>query len=75
MSHVPALRHVKDPSTFVNYGCAKQNSLVTVPAFAGRGLARPYGAWRLYEMNAGTCWGNSTIGQWPQCRKAPLSDL
>jgi hypothetical protein len=49
MSHVPALRHVKDPSEFRKFRICQQNSLVIVPAFAGRGLAHLYGVWRLWR--------------------------
>jgi hypothetical protein len=62
MSHVPALRHVKNPSgILVNSD--------PVPVFTDRCVAP-------LEMNAGTCWGKNTIG--PRGRsveKAPGSDF
>jgi hypothetical protein len=47
MSHVPALRHVKDPSGFLQITDLLAKSGGIIPAFAGRGLAHLYDAWRL----------------------------
>jgi hypothetical protein len=66
MSHVPALRHVKNPSgILVN---SDPPSLVEVSRICM--MLAPL------EMNAGTCWGKNTIG--PRGRsveKAPGSDF
>ena len=53
LSHVPALRHVKEPSTSVNYD---------VPSFASRGLLCLCGACCLWRWMRGTQWGKGTIG-------------
>ena len=56
LSHVPALRHVKEPSTFVNYECASKIPCI-VPSFASRGISCLCGAWRLWWSLRGTHWG------------------
>ena len=56
LSHVPALRHVKEPSTSVNYECASEIHCI-VPSFASRGLLCLCGAWRLWRWMRGTHWG------------------
>ena len=55
-SHVPALQHVKEPSTAVNYECAGKIPCI-VPSFASRGLSCQCGAWRLWWRMRGTHWG------------------
>ena len=56
LSHVPALRHVKEPSTSVNYECASKIPCI-VPSFASRVLSCLCGAWRLWKWMRGTHWG------------------
>ena len=56
LSHVPALRHVKEPSTSVNYECASKIPCI-VPSFTSRGLSCLCGAWRLWWWMRGTHWG------------------
>ena len=56
LSHVPALRHVKEPSTSVNYECASKIPCI-VPSFASRGLSCLCGTWRLWTWMKGTQWG------------------
>jgi len=73
LSHVPALRHVKEPSASVNYECASKIPCI-VPSFAGRGLSWLCGAWRLWWWMRGTQLGKGTIGlqaavpKWPYTR-------
>ena len=56
LSHVPALRNVKEPSTSVNYKCVSRIPCI-VPSFASRGLLCLCGAWRLWSRMRGTHWG------------------
>ena len=56
LSHVPALRHIKEPSTSVNYECASKIPCI-VPSFTSRGLSCLCGAWRLWRWMRGTHWG------------------
>ena len=56
LSHVPALRHVQEPSTFVNCECASKIPCI-VPSFASRGLSSLCGAWRLWRWMRETHWG------------------
>ena len=49
MSYVPALRHVKEPSEFSLITDLLAKFIGIVPAFAGRGLAHLYDAWRLWR--------------------------
>ena len=56
-----ALRHVKEPTTSVNYECASKIPCI-VPPFASRGLWCICGAWRLWRWLMGTHWGKGTIG-------------
>jgi len=56
LPHVPALRHAKEPSTSVNYGCASKIPCI-VPSFASRGLSCLCGAWRLWRWVRGNHWG------------------
>jgi hypothetical protein len=50
MSHVPALRHVKEPISFRELRLWWQNwGEGIVPAFADRGLAHLYDVWRLWR--------------------------
>jgi hypothetical protein len=49
MSHVPALRHVKDPSGFLKITALLAKLGGIVPSFAGRGLTHLYDAWRLWR--------------------------
>ena len=48
LSHVPALRHVKEPSTSVNYECASKIPSIVL-FFANRGVSCLCGAWRLWR--------------------------
>jgi hypothetical protein len=48
LSHVPALRHVKEPSTSVNYECASKIPCIVL-FFANRGVSCLCGAWRLWR--------------------------
>jgi len=64
LSHIPALRHVKEPSTSVNYKSASKIPCI-VPSFASRDLSCLCGAWRLWRWMRGTHWGqgyNRPIG-------------
>jgi hypothetical protein len=70
LSHVPALRHVKEPSASVNYECASKIPCI-VPSFAGRGLSYLCGAWRLWRWMRGTHWGKGTIGLQAAVPKRP----
>jgi len=74
LSHVPALRHVKEPSTSVNYQCASKIPRI-VPSFAIRGLSCLCGAWRLWRWMRGTHWGKGTIGIQAAVPKGPTRDL
>ena len=56
LSHVPALRHVKEPSTSLNYERSSKIPCI-VPSFASRGLSCLCGAWRLSRWMRGTHWG------------------
>ena len=56
LSHVPALRHVKEPSAFVSYECASKIPCIA-PSFASRGLSCLCGTWRLWRWMRGTHWG------------------
>ena len=47
LPHVPALRHVKEPSTSVNYECASKIACI-VRSFSSRGLSCLCGAWHLW---------------------------
>ena len=49
-------RHVKEPSTSVNYECASKIPCI-VPSFAGRVLSWLCGAWRLWRWMTRTHWG------------------
>jgi len=51
------LRHVKEPSTSVNYDVLAK----FLPSFASRGLSCLCGAWRLWRWMKGTHWGKGTI--------------
>ena len=53
LSHVPALWHVKEPSTSTNYVVLAKFPCI-VPSFASRGLSCICGAWRWMR---GTHWG------------------
>jgi len=55
-SHVPALWHVKEPSTSLNYECASKIPCI-VPSFASRRLSCLCGAWRLWRWMRRTHWG------------------
>ena len=55
-SHVPALWHVKEPSTSLNYECASKIPCI-VPSFASRRLSCLCGAWRLWRWMRGKHWG------------------
>jgi hypothetical protein len=57
----PALRHVKEPSTSVNYECASKIPCI-VPSFASRGLSCQCCAWRLWWWMRGTHWGGGGQG-------------
>ena len=57
MSHVPALRHVKE--------------LVIVPVLAGRGLANLYDAWCLWKLMRELVEGRNTIGRSAAVLKNP----
>ena len=70
LSHVPALRHVKEPSTSVNYECASKIPSI-VPSFASRGLSYLCGAWRLWRWMKGTHRGKGTIGLQAEVPKRP----
>jgi len=50
------LRHVKEPSTSVNYECDSKIPCI-VPSFASRGLLCLCDAWRLWWWMRGTHWG------------------
>jgi len=56
LSHVPALWHVKEPSTSVNYEYASKIPCI-VPSFATRGFSCLCGVWRLWRWMRGTHWG------------------
>jgi len=56
LSHVPALRHVKEPSNSVNYESANKIPCI-IPYFASRGLSCLCGAWGLWRWMRGTHWG------------------
>ena len=67
---VPGLRHVKEPSTPVNYECASKIPCM-VPSFASRGLSC---LWCLapLEMNEGNSLGARVQSAYRlQCRKGP----
>jgi len=68
--HVPALRHVKGPSTSVNYECASKIPCI-VTSFAGRGLLCLCDAWRPWRWMKGTYWGKGTIGLQAAVPKRP----
>jgi len=70
LSHVPALLHVKEPSTSVNYECASKIPCI-VPSFASRGLSCLYGAWRLWRWLRGNQWYKGTIGLQAAVPKKP----
>ena len=71
LCHVPALRHVKEPSTSLNYECASKIPCI-VPSFADRGLSCLCGAWRLWWWMRGTHWGVRVQSAYRlQWRKAP----
>ena len=70
LSHVPALRHVKEPSTSVNYECVSKIPCI-IPSFASRGLSCLCGAWRLWRWMWGTHWGKGTIGLQTAVPKKP----
>jgi hypothetical protein len=53
VSHVPALRHVKEPSNFVNYGLLAK-SLALVPSFASREVSHTAWCAAPLEINNGT---------------------
>jgi hypothetical protein len=61
LSHVPALRHVKEASTSVNYECASKMPCI-VPSFAGWGLSCLYGTWRLWRWMRELIGAKGTIG-------------
>ena len=75
MSHVPALRHVKEPSEFSWITDLLPNSLVIVPAFAGRGLAHLCDAWRLWIWMRELVGGKNTIGRTAALLKKPHKAL
>ena len=56
LSHIPALRHVKEPSTSVNYECASKIPCI-VPSFSSRGPSCLRGAWCLWRLMRRTHWG------------------
>ena len=70
MLSFPALRHVKEPSTSVNYECAGKICCI-VPSFASRGLSCLCGAWRLWWSMRVTHWGKGTIGLQAAVPKKP----
>jgi hypothetical protein len=57
LSHVPALWHVKEPSTSLNYDCASKIPCIVPSFFTSRGLPCLCGAWRLWRWMRGTHWG------------------
>jgi hypothetical protein len=59
--HVPALRHVKEPSTYVNYECASKIPCI-VPSFADWGLSCLYGTRRLWWWMRELIGAKVTIG-------------
>ena len=64
-------RHVKEPSTSVNYECASKIRCI-VPSFANRGLSCLCGAWRLWRWMRELIGGKGTIGlQGCSAEKAP----
>jgi hypothetical protein len=60
LSHVPALRHVKEPSTSVDYECASKIPCI-VPSFAGWGLSCLCCTWRLWRWMRELIGAKSTI--------------
>ena len=71
---VPALRHVKEPSTSVNYECASKIPCI-VPSFASRGFSCLWCVAPL-EMNEGNSLGARVQSAYRlQCRKSPTRDL
>jgi len=75
LSHVPALRHVKEPSTSVNYECASKIPCI-VPSFASRGLSCLCGTWRLWRWMRRTHWGARVQSAYRlQCRKGPTRGI
>ena len=66
LSHVPALRHVKEPSNLRKLRIASQIPGI-VPSFASRGLSRRLVCAAPLEINEGTHSGKSTI-----CLKAAV---
>jgi len=75
LSHVPALRHVKEPSTYTNYECASKIPCIA-PSFTSRGLSCLCGAWRLWRWMRGTHWGQRyNRPTMLQCRKSPTRNL
>ena len=60
MSHVPALRHVKEPSDLHKLQIASYIPGI-VPSFTSRGLSRRLVCAAPLEMNEGTHSGKSTI--------------
>ena len=61
LSHVPALRHVKELSTSGELRCASKIPYI-VPSFASRGLSCLCCAWRLWRWMRRTQWGKGIIG-------------
>ena len=74
LSHVPAFRHIKEPSTYVNYECANEIPCI-VPSFASRGLSCLCGTWHLWRWMRGTHWGKGTIGLQAAVPKGPTPDF
>ena len=71
MSHVPALRHVKNPTESSWSTALLANSLVIVPAFSGRGLAHLYDAWHLWRWMRELVEGKNTVGRTAAVLKKP----
>ena len=74
LSHVPALRHVKEPSTSVNYESASKTPCI-VPSFASRRLSCLCGAWRLWGELGELIGARVQSAYRLQCRKGPIRDL
>jgi hypothetical protein len=76
LSHVPTLRHVKEPSNCGKLRVASQIPSIKVPSFVSRGLSRRLVRWRLWRWRRELRQGWGTINSKKlQCRKTPPSDL
>ena len=68
--HVPALRHLKEPSTPRELRRASKITCIFL-SFASRSLSCLCGAWRLWRWMKGTYWGKGTIGLQSAVPKKP----